>query len=79
MGMSKLGKGGVNGNGLLAVEKSGSNFVFGGGGHDIGKNIVKGGDGAIDGRFTGGGLASNRGTIAKEVISASAASIFGLG
>ena len=77
--MYDLGKDGANWNVLLAVEKSGSNLGFGGGGHDIGKNLGKGEDWAIDGRFTRGRLASNRGTIAKEVISASAASIFGLG
>ena len=40
--MSDLGKGGVNGNGLLTVEKSGDNFCFGGKGYDIGKNLGKG-------------------------------------
>ena len=40
--MSDLGEGGANGNGLLALEKSGSSFVFNGGGHDIGKNLGKG-------------------------------------
>ena len=37
LGVSDLDEGGVNGNGLLAVEKSGANLGFGGGGHDTGK------------------------------------------
>ena len=65
LGVSDLGKGGANGNGLLTVEKSGSNFGFGGGGHYIANNIGKGEDGAIDGRFTRRGLANNMGTIVK--------------
>ena len=52
LSMSELDEGGANGNGLLAVEKSSSNFGFGGRGHDTGKNIVKGEDESIDGRFT---------------------------
>ena len=36
-GVSDLDEGGVNGNGLLAVEKSGANLGFGGGGHDTEK------------------------------------------
>ena len=76
--VSDLGKGGVNGNGLLAVEKSGDNFCFGGKGYDIGKNLGKGEDGGIDGGFTRRGLMSNRGTITKEVIAAGVAEIFGL-
>ena len=77
--VSKLGKGGANGNGLLAVEKSGSNLGFGGGGHDIGKNLGKGEDGVIDGGFTRRGLMSNRGTIDKEIIAAGVDSRFGIG
>ena len=77
--MSKLGEGGANGNGLLAVDKSGANFGFGGGGHDIGKNLGKGEDGAIDGGFTRRGLMSNRGKISKEVIASGAAASFGIG
>ena len=61
--MSKIGKGGANGNSLLANEKSGANFGFGGGSHDIGKNLGKGEDGAIDDGFTRRGLMINRGTI----------------
>ena len=59
LGVSELGKGVANGNGLLAVKKSGSNFGFGGGGHDIGNNPGKGEYGAIDGIFTRRGLMSN--------------------
>ena len=44
-----VGEGGANGNVLFAVEKSSTNFGFGGGGRDIGKNLGKGEDGAIDG------------------------------
>ena len=40
--MSKISKGSANWNGLLAVEKSGDNFCFGGKGYDIGKNLGKG-------------------------------------
>ena len=65
LGMSKLSKGSANWNGLLAVEKSWSNFGFGGGGHDIEKNLGKGEDGAIDGGLTIRRLMSNRGTVAK--------------
>ena len=79
LGVSDIGEGGANGNGILAVDNSGSNFGFGSRGHDIGNNIGKGEYGAIDGRFTRRGLMSNRGTIAKEVIAAGAASKFGLG
>ena len=78
LGVSELNKGGANGNGLLAVENSGSNFGFGGGGHDIGKNLGNGEDGSNDGIFTRRGLMRNRVTIAKEVIAASADSSFGL-
>ena len=63
--MSELVEGGANGNDLLAVEKSGANFGFGGGSHDIGNNLGKGEDGTIDGGLTRRGLMSNRGTIAK--------------
>ena len=77
--MSKIGKGGANGNFFLTVEKSGSNFGFDGGGDDIGKNLRKGEDGAIYGGFTIRGLVSNRGAIAKKVIAASAAASFGIG
>ena len=59
LGVSELEKGGANGNGFLAVEKSGSNFGFVGGGHGTRKNIGKGEDGAIDDGFTRRGLASN--------------------
>ena len=59
LGVSDIGEGGANGNGLLAVDKSGSNFGFGSGGHDIGNNIGKGEYGAIDGRFTRKGLIRN--------------------
>ena len=48
LGVSELGKAGANGNELLAVEKSGTNFGFGGGGHEIGEDLGKGEDGAID-------------------------------
>ena len=78
MDVSKLGEGGANDNGLLVIEKSGANFGFGGRGHDIGKNIGKGEDGAINGRFARRYLMSNRGTISKEVIAAGAAAIFEL-
>ena len=54
-------------------------FGFGVGGHDIGKNIGKGGNGDIDGEFTRRGLISIRGMITKELIAASAASSFGIG
>ena len=50
--MYKLGKCSANENGLLAVEKSGANFGFGGRGHDIGNNFVKGEDRDIDGVFS---------------------------
>ena len=49
LGMSEIGEGDAHGNGLLDVEKSGANFGFGGGGHDIGNNLGKGEDGAIYG------------------------------
>ena len=65
LSVSEIGNGGANGNGFLAVEKSGSNLGFGGGGHGIGKNLGKGEDGVIDGGFTRRGLVSNMGTIAK--------------
>ena len=45
--MSDPGEGGANGNGLLDVEKSAANFGFGDGGHNIGKNLGRGEDGAI--------------------------------
>ena len=73
LGVSNLGGGSANGNGLLAVKKSGSNFRLGSEGHGIGNNIGKGEDGDIDGGFTLRGLMSNRLTIKKEVISAGAA------
>ena len=79
LGVSELGEGGVNGNGLLDIEKSGSNFGFGGRGHDIGKNLGKGEDGAIDGGFTRREFMSNRGTISKEVIATGADLRFGIG
>ena len=65
LGVYELGEGGANGNVLLAIDKSGVNFGFGGGGHKIGQNFGKGEDGAIDGGFTRRGLVSNMGTIAK--------------
>ena len=71
--------GGANSNGLLAIDKIGSNFGFGRGGHSIGKNLGKGENGAIDGGFTRRGLMSNIGTITKEVISTSAALGFRIG
>ena len=77
--MSDPGEGGANGNDLLDVEKSAANFGFGDGGHNIGKNLGKGEDGAIDGGLTRRGLTSNRETIAKEVIAAGAPLGFGIG
>ena len=77
--MSDPGEGGANGNDLLDVEKSAANFGFGDGGHNIGKNLGKGEDGAIDGGFTRREFMSNRGTISKEVIATGADLRFGIG
>ena len=65
LSVSEIGNGGANGNGFLAVEKSGSSFGFDDGGHDIGNTLGKGEYGAIDGGFIRRGLISNWGTIAK--------------
>ena len=65
--MSKFGKGGTNGDSLLAVEESGPDFGFHGGQHDVDHYIGDGMDGVVEGRVGVGSMGRVRGVVAQEV------------
>ena len=71
--MSEFGKGGTNGDNLLAVEEGGSNFGFRGGRHNVARDLGDGMDGAVEGRTGVGSTGRLWGAVAQEVVPGGAA------
>ena len=73
LGVSDSGKGGTNGESLLAVEEGGSNFGFYSGRHNFAHDVGYGMDGAVEGRTDVGSTGRVRGAVAQEVVPVGAA------
>ena len=73
MGISELGKGGTNGDSLLAVEERDSNFALRGRKHKVACDLGDSMDGAVEGRIGVGSIGRVQGAVAQEVVTAGAA------
>ena len=68
LGMAEFGKGGMNGDSLLAVEEGISDFGFCGGRHNVAHDLGDGMDGAVEGWTGVGSTGRVQGAVDKDVV-----------